>query len=115
MALGFPFLKWAGGKRWLLDKYQHLIPTEFNRYFEPFVGGGAVFFSLAPLDAVLGDLNGDLINLYRAVRDDPEFIQKEMARYQRKHSKEFYYIERAKRYRSKLKKAVQMLYLNPWL
>src|SRR5262245_36630649 len=63
-----PFLKWAGGKRWLPPRLIHSIPT-FGTYFEPFLGGGSLFFALEPRTAVLGDVNGDLINCYRAVRN----------------------------------------------
>lgn len=67
-----PFLKWAGGKQRLLPRLvQHVPPKDaFDRYLEPFLGSGAVFFSLAPKVAVLGDLNEELINAFVAVRDD---------------------------------------------
>lgn len=65
-----PFLKWAGGKRWLVEKYINSFPCEFNRYFEPFLGSGAVFFSLKPGNAVLSDLNESLVDTYCAIRDD---------------------------------------------
>lgn len=63
-----PFLKWAGGKRWLVPKFKDSIPT-FSTYFEPFVGGGSLFFALEPRSAVLADVNPDLMNCYRAVRN----------------------------------------------
>jgi DNA adenine methylase len=69
-----PFVKWAGGKRQLLDQLRPLLPARFRRYFEPFTGGGAVFFSLCPKDAVLGDMNAELIDCYRAIRDDVEGV-----------------------------------------
>ena len=62
-----PFLKWPGGKRWLVAHHAHLFPAKFVRYFEPFLGGGSVFFHLHPQRAVLADRNGELIDLYRAV------------------------------------------------
>jgi DNA adenine methylase len=65
-----PFLKWAGGKRQLLSQYDKYFPKDFNTYFEPFVGGGAVFFHLLPRKAHLNDVNKDLINAYRAIKDD---------------------------------------------
>lgn len=66
-----PFLKWPGGKRQLLNKYAQYIPDKDNisRYFEPFVGGAAMFFHLQPTRAILSDLNADLITTYRVVRD----------------------------------------------
>jgi DNA adenine methylase len=67
-----PFLKWAGGKGQLLTQYQRLFPRSYRRYFEPFVGGAALFFHLRPSGAALSDRNGELIDCYRAVRDEVE-------------------------------------------
>ena len=66
-----PFLKWAGGKTRLLAALRQSLPPQFNRYFEPFVGGGAFFFDLSPKTAVLGDSNPELMNCYEVVRDQP--------------------------------------------
>ena len=63
-----PLLKWVGGKRQLLTEIRSVVP-EYNRYFEPFLGGGAVLFDLAPNVAVVGDLNSELINVYTVTRD----------------------------------------------
>ena len=69
-------LKWAGGKRKLLPSMIERIPDNFNRYVEPFVGGGAMFFELRSRSlitgAVLSDVNSDLISLYTIIRDEPE-------------------------------------------
>ncbi len=70
--MGRAFVKWAGGKSQLLGEIHKQLPNKFNRYVEPFVGGGAVFFSLNPEEAVLADSNGELINAYRVVRDNVE-------------------------------------------
>jgi len=67
-----PFLKWAGGKTRLLAALRQSLPPRFNRYFEPFVGGGAFYFDLSPRVAVLGDSNPELMNCYEVVRDQPE-------------------------------------------
>jgi DNA adenine methylase len=64
-----PFLKWAGGKRQLIPALLRHVPEGFPRYFEPFVGGGALFFTLRPRNAVLADVNERLIRTYRGVRD----------------------------------------------
>lgn len=67
-----PFLKWAGGKSKLLTQYTPYFPKYFKTYYEPFLGGGAVFFYLQPKNAVLSDINSELINAYRCVRDNLE-------------------------------------------
>src|SRR5260370_31478101 len=67
-----PFLKWTGGKRWLTSHIDSILPTGFNRYIEPFLGGGALFFHLGPWPASLSDMNADLINAYQQVRDNVE-------------------------------------------
>jgi DNA adenine methylase len=67
-----PFLKWAGGKTRLLPSLRNSLPPHFDRYVEPFVGGGAFFFDLSPRVAVLGDSNPELMNCYEVVRDHPE-------------------------------------------
>ncbi|WP_437639552.1 DNA adenine methylase [Sorangium sp. So ce854] len=69
-----PFLKWAGGKGQLLRQFQPLLPASFRRYFEPFVGGAALFFCLQPKRAALTDVNAELIDCYRAVRDRVEEV-----------------------------------------
>lgn len=72
-----PFVKWAGGKRQLLDKILERMPQCYNNYFEPFIGGGAVLFKLQPEIAVINDINASLINAYRIIADNPQdFIAK---------------------------------------
>jgi len=66
-----PFVKWAGGKRQLLEEIDKRMPKDFNRYFEPFVGGGAVLFNLQPIDAIINDINKSLINAYRQIKQSP--------------------------------------------
>lgn len=66
-----PLLKWPGGKRKLVRHLLPLIPRTYRRLYEPFAGGAALFFSLEPREAVLSDLNEDLINCYQHVRDAP--------------------------------------------
>lgn len=70
-----PFVKWAGGKRQLLSQIQERIPENYNHYFEPFVGGGAVFFWTQPSKALINDINKALINTYQRICDSPkEFL-----------------------------------------
>jgi len=65
-----PFVKWAGGKRQLLSVIEVNLPTTFNTYYEPFIGGGALLFHLQPEKAVINDLNKELIDTYKAIRSD---------------------------------------------
>jgi len=67
-------LKWAGGKRRLIPQLLVLLPPNVNRYYEPFVGGGALFFSITPNRATLSDTNEDLINAYVQIRDNPDAL-----------------------------------------
>jgi len=65
-----PFLKWAGGKGQLLGQLRARVPKSYGRYFEPFLGGGALFFALRPARCMLGDVNREIVDCYTAVRDD---------------------------------------------
>jgi DNA adenine methylase len=107
-----PFLKWAGGKRWLIRSYARLLSVPFDRYVEPFLGGGAVFFYLSPKNALLSDLNADLIDCYTAIKLHYPEVLKILRRHQRLHSREYYYAERVRRRRSLPERAAQFLYLN---
>lgn len=107
-----PPLKWAGGKRWFVANHQDLLPKKFNRYIEPFLGSGAVFFSIQPDDALISDLNPELINLYEVIRDEPIKLEKKLKEHQRNHSAEYYYSMRALQTRNKITTAARTLYLN---
>ncbi len=107
-----PFLKWAGGKRWLVGKYGFVFPESFDRYFEPFLGGGAVFFYLSPDRAMLSDINDELINCYKSLRSDWQPVYKKLKIHQKKHSDDYYYRVRGVNCRSDSSSAARMLYLN---
>ncbi len=107
-----PPLKWAGGKRWFAAKHLKLLPDNFGTYIEPFMGSGALFFSLQPDQAIISDINGELINLYEVIRDTPEALEIKLAEYQRRHCTDFYYEVRRTRPRTALNKAARTLYLN---
>ena len=79
-----PFLKWVGGKRQLLPEIIKLLPDDITArtYYEPFVGGGALLFALQPQTAVINDLNDELINVYRTVRDTPEALIEDLRKHQ---------------------------------
>jgi DNA adenine methylase len=67
-----PLLKWAGGKTQLLDQLQPHFPQHYKRLIEPFIGGAAVFFHLQPRHAIIADVNPELVNFYRVVREFPQ-------------------------------------------
>lgn len=108
------FLKWAGGKRWLISKADNLIPdiNNINRYFEPFLGGGSIFFHLQPPISYLSDINSDLINSYIVIRDSWEELYKILKKYNKLHSNSFYYEMRSSKPRSAIQKAARFIYLN---
>jgi DNA adenine methylase len=107
-----PFLKWAGGKRQLLPRLLGLAPKTFGRYFEPFAGGGALFFALRPVRATLSDLNDRLIRTYKGVRDNVDAVIRLLASYP--HRKRFYYSMRRIDIdaRSDVEVAAWFIYLN---
>lgn len=107
-----PFLKWAGGKRWLASRYPHLFAETFERYVEPFLGSGAVFFHLAPRKALLSDSNHELINAYKCVRSHAEDIDRHLLRLQERHNATLYYKTREAQPATSLDRAVRFLYLN---
>jgi DNA adenine methylase len=107
-----PFLKWPGGKRWFVRKCQHLFPARFNRYIEPFLGSGAVFFSLRPERALLSDINNDLIDTYRAIRDNWSRVFTTLKIHHKNHCKEYYYKVRSSTPKSLHIRAARFIYLN---
>lgn len=98
MLKGKPFVKWAGGKRQIIDKLLELVPYEFDTYYEPFIGGGALLFELAPKKAVINDYNAELINTYNVICDDDKFDKmcRELNKHEKNHSEEYYYEVRNK-------------------
>ena len=114
-----PFVKWVGGKRQLLKQFKELglyPPEDFNPntaiYFEPFVGGGAVFFDLFPQRAVLFDLNYELIITYNVIKNDVENLIKSLKKH--RHNKEYFLNLRIKNPKklSDLNIASRFIYLN---
>lgn len=98
-----PFVKWAGGKRSLLETITEHAPKKFGNYHEPFVGGGAVFFKLTSDErfdferAYLNDTNTRLMATYTAIRDDVDSVVRKLRICTKKHSEEFFYATRNKR------------------
>jgi len=107
-----PFLKWAGGKSQLLLSIRKLYPQTINRYLEPFLGGGAVFFDLSPENYLISDSNPELINVYKNISTKSNEVINELLKM--KYDEEFFYKIRAQNYKkiSKVKAAARMIYLN---
>lgn len=113
-----PFVKWAGGKRQLLTKFREIYPVEFGTYYEPFVGGGAVFFDLTVLHgplggrSVLSDQNTELMDCYRAIRDEVGELMRALRRH--KYEEKYYYAQRERDpgRLSLVERAARMIYLN---
>lgn len=121
MIKGKPFVKWAGGKRQIIDKLKKYIPEEYNTYYEPFVGGGALLFELSPKKAVINDYNSELMNVYTCIKDETKFTKmcNELNHFETNHSEEFFYEIRSwdkdKKKFNKLadyKRAARTIYLN---
>lgn len=113
-----PFIKWAGGKSRLIEQYKPFLPTDYTRYHEPFLGGGALFFYLAPQlhaqgkKAFLSDLNPELINVYTCVRDRVEELIVHLAKHQEQHEETHYYKVRSQLQTQPIERAARFIYLN---
>jgi len=107
-----PFLKWPGGKRWLVQKYGLQMPSGCKRYMEPFLGSGAVYFYLKPTKAVLSDSNQELINAYKCIRDFPDIIDRRLKYLHKRHGEKLYYKMRNKTPKTDVGKAIRFIYLN---
>ena len=107
-----PFLKWVGGKRWFAEKHRDILPQCYKRYFEPFLGSGAVFFRLLPKKSFLSDANPDLIAVYKAIRADWRNVWRHLLCHRRHHSKEHYYRTRSSGPRTPASRAAKFIYLN---
>ena len=88
----YPFLKWAGGKRAVIPEIVRVLPDTFNTYYEPFLGGGAVFFGLDGCirEAYLSDLNAELMLTYRMLQKSPAALIEQLKEHRKKHSPKYY-------------------------
>ena len=119
-----PFVKWAGGKNGLINSLISFIPKNFNYYFEPFVGGGALFFYLKNLNILnskkiyLNDKNAELINAYKQIKINPNKLLEELEILKNNHSKEYFYkirnLDRDSNFYSlsEVFRAARFIYLN---
>ncbi|MQS89575.1 Dam family site-specific DNA-(adenine-N6)-methyltransferase [Companilactobacillus mishanensis] len=85
-----PFIKWVGGKRQLLSTIDDYLPKEFNRYYEPFIGGGAVFLHLRPAAATINDFNFELVNTWKVVKEQPDELLALLEKHKINNSKDYY-------------------------
>ncbi len=112
----YPIVKWVGGKRQLMFELLKNMPKSYNRYFEPFIGGGALFFELQPQNGYISDMNKELITLYTVVRDDVYELIDDLNKH--KVSKEYFLkirnLDRTEKYNSlsDVKIASRFIYLN---
>jgi len=119
-----PFIKWVGGKRTLVKRLGKMMPENFNNYFEPFVGGGAFLFHLYSEEILknkektIFDINSELINTYKVVKNNPNELIKNLKEYKLKHNKEFYYkirlLDRKEGFKTsdEILRATRFIYLN---
>ncbi|MFA5624923.1 MAG: DNA adenine methylase [Bradymonadales bacterium] len=85
-----PFTKWTGGKRQLIPTLLELMPKQYHRYHEPFVGGGGLFFEVEPKEATINDANSDLIHAYKQIRDNIEELILLLKTHEKNNSKAYY-------------------------
>jgi len=110
-----PFLRWAGGKRWLTKSIKNLLPENFNNYHEPFIGGASIFIYLKSNGIIknhsfISDFNSELINAYITLRENPSELIKNIKKL--KNTKDNYYKIRASNPYKSLNKATRFIYLN---
>ncbi|HRJ15233.1 MAG TPA: Dam family site-specific DNA-(adenine-N6)-methyltransferase, partial [Saprospiraceae bacterium] len=107
-----PFLKWVGGKRQLLDVLHEAAPTRIERYFEPFIGGGAFLFSMLPNSATISDANPELVNCYQVIRDDVDSLIHSLKRH--KNEEKYFYEVRAQKplEMNPIQRASRFIFLN---
>lgn len=112
-----PFTKWTGGKRQLLPELLRLSPKEYQRYYEPFIGGGALFFEIAPEDAVINDANSELIHAYEQIRDNVDELINILKIHDKNNNKEYYLdirsLDRDEKFEdmTSVEKAARLLYM----
>ncbi len=112
----YPIIKWAGGKRQLLCELLNNMPSVYNKYFEPFIGGGALFFEIHPQNGYILDINEELINLYLIVKNYVEELIEDLKHHI--NSKEYFLyirnLDRTIEYKklSNIQRASRLMYLN---
>lgn len=113
-----PILKWVGGKKQLLSEITPLIPKKITTYVEPFIGGGAVLFNLQPKKAIINDLNKELINTYKVVKESPRELLKLLKIHDKNNCEDYFYeiraLDRTDNFENmnNIEKAARVIYLN---
>lgn len=113
-----PFLKWAGGKRQLLPVIKEYLAAKYTEYYEPFIGAGAVLFSLQPKKSTINDTNSELVNCYQVIKDQPQELLELCQKHQANNTSEYYYQLRAQdrqadfNQRTAVERAARIIYLN---
>ena len=111
-----PFVKWAGGKKQLLSQLLAFTPLKFQNYFEPFIGGGALFFKLHYLGRIkksyLNDLNENLVTAYKTIKEKPQELIKELSSGKYKNEKETFYKIREEESKDQIKATARFIFLN---
>ena len=111
-----PFLKWVGGKRQLIPDISKHLPSPYTKYYEPFIGGGAILFHLQPKKAVINDFNGELINVYNVIKDNLDALIKDLKSHE--NNAEYFYeirsVDRDKKFSklTNIQRASRIIYLN---
>jgi DNA adenine methylase len=106
-----PLLRWAGGKKWLISRIKDFIPSNYNDYYEPFLGGASIFLNLTNKhNSYLSDINCELIEFYGQVKQNLPLLLKELKKYE--NSEDFFYKIRSKEPTDAIKKAARFFYLN---
>jgi DNA adenine methylase len=121
-AIPVPFVKWAGGKNRIVSNILQRVPSRFDHYYEPFLGGAALFFAISQrttvrFTAYLSDTNEELINAYRTVLDDPENLIDKLSIIQEEYDiaadkSLYYYVKRHEKPRTNVDKAARFVFLN---
>ena len=101
-----PFVKWAGGKGQLIDKLKDRIPSSYETYYEPFIGGGALLLELKPKKAVIGDINEQLINAYKQLQTEPRNVIKAIRKIEGTPCNKEYYYEVREAYNKRISEGI---------
>lgn len=108
-----PFLKWAGGKRRMLKTLRQYMPRNYHHYYEPFIGGGALFFAVQPQRGYISDINPDLVTAYKVIQQEVQKLIPLLKEHQQLHSKDYYYKVRSQQgLTHPVERAARTIYLN---